>query len=446
MSNPKSREEREAFIEKSRKKLQGFLNYGFIVKSSGKEYTSSNEVAKCLEQGETFALTIPPDDCVCLQSSEMGYKLLKPYLKDQLHIQQKSSKTHYLLFSAENKEQLEEIFSKPNSDLQLQNTFELQFTKYTLPTYSNTAKLYSVENAPFLTTKALNKIKEIFNKVTDANDTYFLLSNSISYTYNMPMTILRKLGENVISLKALTLLELILIYATNSSCLFRQQNDEVKPFIIPEDFFNLDDFKLNQSKEEISESLKELKMIGLINSYENLEDSFVIKSNTIGNSIKQYTYKQELHHYSDMGIQQRPYVYTFINYLRYVKNISRRIVSKDSLGVEKQKIEKAEVLTISFEGLLYNLELEDYIHDYARLATILDVLLMVGREYKLLLPQTKFQNINKNAAKYLLTHRDKLHEIFVLNPNEPQKEESKNTCGTAYFIMSDVNGRNIIQR
>ena len=446
MSNPKSREEKEAFIEKSRKKLQGFLNYGFIVKSSGKEYTSSNEVAKCLEQGETFTLTIPPDDCVCLQSSEMGYKLLKPYLKDQLQIEQKSSKTHYLLFSAENKEQLEEIFSKPNSDLQLLNTFELQFTKYTLPTYSNTAKLYSVENAPLLTPKALNKIKEIFNKVTDSNNTYFLLSNSISYTYNMPMTILRKLGENVISLKALTLLELILIYATNSSCLFRQQNDEVKPFIIPEDFFNLDDFKLSQSKEEIPKSLEELKTIGLINSYENLEDSFVIKSNTIGSSIKQYSYKQELHHYSDMGIQQRPYVYTFINYLRYVKNISRRIVSKDSLGVEKQKIEKAEVLTISFEGLLYNLELVDIIHDRNRLATILQVLLLAGIKQGLLLPQTKFQNIDKNVVKYLLTHRDKLHEVFILNPNTPQKrEDNKNSSGTAYFT-SDVNGRNIVQR
>lgn len=435
------------FIEKSRKKVQALINYGFLITAQSKVYQSSNDIAHDLENDESFTLTIPPNECVCFKTSEMGYKLIKPYIKDVFHVEQKSSKTHYLLFSTENKENLEEIFSEPTQEFQVQNTFELNFNKYTLPNYTNKANLYSVENAPLLTPKAIKKLKEMHEKVVNNENNYFLLSNNISFTYNTPMTILRKLGENVISLKALNILELILIYATNSSCLFRQSYDKVKLFAIPCDFFNLEDFKLNQTNEEITNSLNELKLIGLINNFDfsNDDNTFVILSNIIATSIKQYSYKQELHHYSNMSIQQKHYIYTFINYLRYVKNISKKVTVKAPSGNEVQRIDKATSLTITFESLLYNLELEDYIHDHSRLATVLQVLLLAGREQGLLLPQTKFKDIDKNVVKYLLTHRDMLHEVFVLNMNEPSKEECKHSSNTTYFT-SDINGRNLVER
>ena len=83
----------------------------------------------------------------------------------------------------------------------------------------------------------------------------------------MPMTILRLLGENVVSLKALNILELILIFATNSTAIYRQTNDDIKPFAIPLEFFSIEDFNLNQTKNQIINSLKELQSIGLINKF-----------------------------------------------------------------------------------------------------------------------------------------------------------------------------------
>ena len=98
------------------------------------------------------------------------------------------------------------------------------------------------------------------------------------------MTIIRLLGENVISLTALNLTELILTYATNSSAVFRNKSDEIKSFIIPFEFFSNEDFELNQSIDEISSSLAELKAIGLITSYSfNSETiSFEVVSNVSG--------------------------------------------------------------------------------------------------------------------------------------------------------------------
>lgn len=440
-----TQEERITLINKYRKKVQALINYGFIISAQGKVYQSSNDIAHDLENDESFTLTIPPNECVCLKTSEMGYKLVKPYIKDIFQIEQKSSKTHYLLFSNENKEILEEIFSEPIQEFQVQDTFELNFNKYTLPTYTNRASLYSVGNTPILTLKAIKKLKEMHEKVVNNENNYFLLSNNISFTYNTPMTILRKLGENVISLKALNILELILIYATNSSCLFRQSCDEVKLFAIPCDFFNLEDFKLNQTNEEITNSLQELKLIGLINNFDfsNDDNTFVILSNIIATSIKQYSYKQELHYYSNMSIQQKHYIYTFINYLRYVKNISKKTTVKDPSGNEIQRIDKATSLTITFEGLLYNLELEDYIHDHSRLATVLQDLLLTGLEQGLLINQISFQKIDNKVVKYLLTNRDKLHEVFIINPNETKLSNTLNNSAGAYYT---ANGRMIVKR
>lgn len=123
------------------------------------------------------------------------------------------------------------------------------------------------------------------------------------------MTVIRLLGENVISLKALNLAELILVYATNSSAVYRNKTDELKPFVIPYEFFRHDDFELEQSIDEISSSLAELKAIGLINSYsfDTETITFEIVSNIITKSIKQYTYTQPIGYYKSFGLRQQEY-------------------------------------------------------------------------------------------------------------------------------------------
>ena len=251
------------------------------------------------------------------------------------------------------------------------------------------------------------------------------------------MTILRLLGENVVSLKALNILELILIFATNSTAIYRQSTEDIKPFAIPLEFFSIDDFNLHQTKNEIINSLKELQSIGLINKFKVLDEVFIIDSNIISKSIKQYSYKQCLHYYKGLDLHQREYVYTFLNYLRYVRNIEHTETIKDLTGNELKKKVKSEKLTITLEGLIYNLELEDYMHDLTRIATILDVLQQVGIQEGLLNMPVNQTPITKETVKYLLANRDKIHEYFTLNQNDITKEE-KNT--TTYL------GRKLIRR
>lgn len=426
-------EAKETLIEKSRKKLQALINYGFEVKTNDSIIlTNSNQIANSLEKDETFKLTIPAQTCICLSVSNMVLKLLKPYIKDWLQIGQLSTKTNYILFNYDNEilEQLAQL-AEPNKHIQLLDTFELSFNKYTLPTYTNTAKLYSIQSAPTLTPKEVKKILELHQRVIDNQENYFLLSNNVSHTYNMPMTVLRKLGENVISLKALNILELLMVFATNSSAIYRQPNEDIRPFVIPVDFFNFDDFNLNQTNDEIINSLKELRAIGLINNVDCVENIFVIHSNIITKSIKQYSYKQTLGYYKNLNIHQQEYVYTFINYLRYVKNIEHLETITDLTEKEVKRKVKAEKLTVSLEGLIYNLDLENYMHDLTRLSAILEVLQQVGIQQGLLVAPLNPQPITKEVIKYLLSYRDKLQEFFVLNMNELKIEDLNIT--TSYY-------------
>lgn len=433
-------DEKEALKEKSRKKIQALINQGFNIVSNDLSSleTNSNKIANELEANESFVLTIPQNTCICLKISGMVLKLLKPYVKDWLHVEQKTTKTNYILFVFDEDiiNQLQAL-KEQNEHLQLVDTFELTFNKYSLPTYTNTARLYSVVSAPILTKKEVKKILEFYQNIQENKDNYFLLSNNVTHSYNMPMTILRLLGENVVSLKALNILELILIFATNSTAIYRQSTEDIKPFAIPLEFFSIDDFNLHQTKNEIINSLKELQSIGLINKFKVLDEVFIIDSNIISKSIKQYSYKQSLHYYKRLNLHQKEYVYTFLNYLRFVKNIEHTEKIQDLTGNEIKKKVKSEKLTITLEGLIYNLELEDYMHDLTRIATILDVLQQVGIQEGLLNMPVNQTPITKETVKYLLANRDKIHEYFTLNQNDITKEE-KNT--TTYL------GRKLIRR
>lgn len=439
-------QQQQMLFEKGRKKIQALLNYGFdIVNINGVQYTAQRIMSE-LEKEEKYILKTQPNSCFCLKVSNMMMKLLKPYIKDLFSITQKATKTNYILFNYD-EELLEalEPLRNGNNELQLVDTLELRFDKFTMPTYTNKAKLYSVTLAPVLTKKIQCKIAEIYNNTIDNEDNYFLLSNNVSYEYNAPMTIIRLLGENVISLNALNALELILVFATNSNAIYRQTNDEIKPLAISLDFFNLEDFQLNQTYDKICSSLNELKGIGLISSYSlNDENILLIHSHIIIKSIKQYSYKQHLGYYKRMGIKQQSYIYTFINYLQYIKNIKHVKITTDHAGIDKVEIPiTVNKLTTTFEGLIHNLELNDYLHDFNRLATVLEDIQLIGIERQLLLPPNQYMPITKETVKYLLTHRDSLHEVLVLNPNPIQNIEKDDIKFETAFYNS---GRNIIRR
>lgn len=440
--------ERDELKDKARKKLQLLLNYGFIILSAdNQEQTSSNDIANSLENDEQLTLTIPTATCLCIKVSDMALKLLKPYLKDLLIISQKATKTSYLLFNYDDNlaSQLAPL-SEPNSDIQLLNSFDLYFNKFTLPTYTNKASLYSVTSAPILTQKQIDKVLKLHEKIVANENNYFLLSSNISLNYNMPMTILRLLGENVIPLKVLNVLELILTYATNSSAIYRQPNDELKGFTIPLDFFQHEDFSLNQTETEIQSSLDELRSIGLINNFKLIKDCFYISSNIIIKSIKQYSYKQPLGYYRNLNLHQQDYAYTFLNHIRHIKNISIKETKKDLTGNETTTTVKAEKLTITLEGLMYNLGLESSLHDKSRLATILSNLLEIGIREKLLLqPNNPTLPTGKELVRYLLSNRDKLHEFFVLNPNDENREETSKV--STFYAPVSIQGRTtLVQR
>lgn len=433
--------QREELTEKSRKKIQALINYGFTI-SDTQPCNDANRISTQLQQYDArYTLTIPPSMCTCLKLSDMALKLLKPYIKDLFVISQKQTKTNYILFNR-NDALLEQLASlaEENPEMQPVENFNLVFDKYTLPTYTNRAGLYSVTAAPTLTRKQLEKVLELHQKIADNAESYFLLSHNISHRYNMPMTVLRILGENVISLRALNVLELLLVYATNSNAIYRQSNDTIKPIIIPVDFFNLEDFELNQSPNHIMESLEELENIGLVNNFSLYEDAFIINSNIIIKSIKQYSYRQQQGYYNNMNLQQQNYVYTFVNYLCYVKNINKREVTQDIIGQTTEINVRADKLTISLEGLLYNLELENYFHDFNYLIDVLNKLQQVGIWHGLLIPSN--QPANKELVKYLLNNRDKLHTFFQLN----SKERREDISTASSFYNPSVSGRKLCKR
>lgn len=433
------------------RKLQALINAGYVIKDNiGKPIISAHQAATKLVNSASTAYTITmPDDhkCCCIKWSNMAIKLIKPYIKNKFFIEQWTSNSHYVLVDSSMAEQLQQLQSI--EDIKVVDTFELEFTKSTLPTYSNRASLFTVNTAPVLAPKELEKVLSLSERILVNQNNYFLLSNSITHTYNAPMTIIRILGENVISLNALNLLELILTYATNSSAVFRNKTDELKPFIIPFDFFSNEDFELAQSIDEISSSLKELQAINLVNSYnfDSKTITFEIVSNVITKSIKQYSYTQPIGYYKSLKLHQQDYCYTFVNYLQYVSNIKYTTKSAVAENVEAQDIRKAEKLTICLSSLLYNLGQHKYIQDHTRIAQVLNNLYQAGMNVFLLKPT--FMQIDNSAVKDMLAHKDRLHEYFILDTDQKAKERFKAFEELITLVNLDVKpsqGRMLIQR
>ena len=444
----KTYDEEIAYITR---KLQALINAGYVIRnSSGKPITSAHQAATDLysSASKIYTLTMPDDHkCCCIKWSNMAIKLIKPYIKNKFFIEQWTSNSHYMLVDSSMAEQLQQL--QPIEDIEVVDTFELEFTKSTLPTYSNRASLFTVNTAPVLAPKELDKVLSLSERILVNQNNYFLLSNSITHTYNAPMTIIRILGENVISLNALNLLELILTYATNSSAVFRNKTDELKPFIIPFDFFSNEDFELAQSIDEISSSLAELKAINLINSYKFIPEivAFEIVSNVITKSIKQYSYTQPIGYYKSLKLHQQDYCYTFVNYLQYVSNIKYTTKSAVAENVEAQDIRKAEKLTICLPSLLYNLGQDKYIQDHTRIAQVLNNLYQAGMKVFLLKPT--FMQIDNSAVKDMLAHKDRLHEYFILDTDQKAKERFKAFEELITLVNLDVKpsqGRMLIQR
>ena len=441
---------KEELKVKCRTKVQSLLNLDFlIIGSNGIQADNANRIATALEADDTYTLTIPKGECICIKVSDMVLHLLKPYLKDMFHIGQKASKSNYILFryNSEFIERLEPLI-RHNDQIQLVDSFEMTIKKTTLPTFTNRAKLYKVTKAPILKDKELSKILQLHQTIIENENSYFLLSANVSHRYNMPQNILRILGYNVLSLKALNLLELLLIFATNSTAIYRHASDD-KPFAIPYNFIFHEDFSLKQSDEEVIKSFEELRSKGLIDEFELIKDKFIIESDIIAKSIKQYSYKQNLNHYKSLELHQQSYIYTFLNCLRYVKNIPVKTVTKDLIGDIAETDSKADKFTYSLESIIYSLELDEYIHDFTYLAKVLDNLQTIGIRQGLLIMPTNPQPITKEVVKYLFKYRDKLHEFFVINPNEPISD-TQNFCSTFYNPIETAthyaNGRKKINR
>jgi len=441
----KSFEEEVVYITR---KLQALINAGFVIKDNiGKPITSAHQAAtKLVNSASTvYRITMPDDHkCCCIEWSNMAIKLIKPYIKNKFFIEQWSSNSHYMLVDSSMAEQLQQL--QPIDDIKIVDTFELEFTKSTLPTYTNRASLFTVNTAPVLAPKELEKVLSLSERILVNQNNYFLLSNSITHTYNAPTTIIRILGENVIPLNALNLLELILTYATNSSAVFRNKTDELRPFIIPFDFFSNDDFELNQSIDEILSSLAELQAINLVNSYKFDSETitFEIVSNVITKSIKQYSYTQPIGYYKSLKLHQQDYCYTFINYLQYVLNSTKSELAKN---VEVQNTTTTKQLSICLNSLLYNLDQHKYIDDHTRIAQVLNNLYQAGMNAFLLKPT--FMQIDNSAVKDMLAHKDRLHEYFILDTDQKAKERFKAFEELITLVNLDVKpsqGRMLIQR
>src|SRR5574344_880266 len=142
------------------RKLQALINSGYVIKDNiGKPIISAHQAATKLVNSASTAYTITmPEDhsCCCIKWSNMAIKLIKPYIKNKFFIEQWSSNSHYVLVDSSMTEQLEQL--QPIEDITVVDTFELEFTKSTLPTYSNRASLFTVNTAPVLAPKELEKV------------------------------------------------------------------------------------------------------------------------------------------------------------------------------------------------------------------------------------------------------------------------------------------------
>ena len=135
----KSTIDKEELKVKCRTKIQSLLNLDFLlIGSNGIQADNANKIATALEADDTYTLTIPKGECICIKVSDMVLHLLKPYLKDMFHIGQKTSKSNYILFRYDSGfiEQLEAL-NRHNDQIQLVDSFEMTIKKTTLPTFTN---------------------------------------------------------------------------------------------------------------------------------------------------------------------------------------------------------------------------------------------------------------------------------------------------------------------
>ena len=398
-------------LEKLTMKFQLLINVGgeFFDKNDNL-LENAHQIAQAVLKGAQVQLSINQPAMVL---KAIPTRILKPCIKNLIQITLPATKETVIVFKCNNdvEHQLAQLDTENEEEIiPFLNGITINLTKYNIPSFNKATTLHTLYTPPTLTKKQVNVILDVAKRLNKNNDFYILLGDEISLVYNMPMNILNILGENVLSLSALSLLEVIMVYATNSSAVYRQKNDCVKSFKIPLEFFSNSDFHFNQSKEDIIKNLEALLEIGLIDDYICEDDNFIIDSHLIVKQIKQYSYKQHIGFYRGLELKQQEYVYTFINYVNWIKNLN--YFKKDN-ETGKYTTYRAEVLTIPLSSLLYNLDLVKYKSDHIALAKMLTNCLRAGIKCDLLQYQG-LDEIAPSVVNNLLHHRDNFREVFVL--------------------------------
>lgn len=399
-------------------KLQVLINVGgeFFDKNDNL-LENAHQIAQAVLDGAEVQLSINQPAMVL---KAIPTRILKPCIKNLIQITLPAIKETVIVFKCNDdvEHQLAQLDTENEEEIiPFLSGITINLTKYNIPSFNKATTLHTFDTPPTLTKKQVNLIIDVAKQLTDNKDFYILLGNEINLVYNMPMNILNVLGENVLSLSALSLLEIIMVYATNSSAVYRQKNDCIKLFNIPLEFFNNPDFHFNQSKEDIISNLEVLLEVGLIDDYFCEDDNFIINSHLIVKQIKQYSYKQHIGFYRGLELKQQEYVYTFINYVNWIKNLNY-FKKDDETG--KYTTYRADKLTIPLSSLIYNLDLIKYKNDHVALGKMLTNCLLAGYKCDLLVNQG-LDEIAPSVVKNLLQHRDNLREVFVLKPFSKDK-------------------------
>lgn len=396
-------------------KLQVLINVGgeFFDKNDNL-LENAHQIAQALLDGAQVQLSINQPALVL---KAIPTRILKPCIKNLIQIAFPATKETVIVFKCNNdvEHQLAQLDTENEEEIiPFLSGITITLTKYNIPSFNKATTLHTFDTPPTLTRKQINLIIDVAKQLTDNKDFYILLGNEINLVYNMPMNILNVLGENVLSLSALSLLEVIMVYATNSSAVYRQKNDCLKAFNIPLEFFSNPDFYFKQSKEDIISNLEVLLEVGLIDDYFCEDDNCIIDSHLIVKSIKQYSYKQHIGFYRGLELKQQEYVYTFINYVNWIKNLNY-FKKDDETG--KYTTYRADKLTIPLSSLIYNLDLIKYKNDHVALGKMLTNCLLAGYKCDLLVNQG-LDEIAPSVVKNLLQHRDNFKDVFVLKPNK----------------------------
>ena len=134
--------------------------------------------------------------------------------------------------------------------------------------------------------------------------------------------------------------------------------------------------------------------------------------------------------------------------MQYVLNVKYTTTSKVADNVEDEKTTKVKQLKICLSSLLYNLELDEYIHDHNRIAQVLSNLYQAGLK-AFLLKQISFE-FNSRAVKDMIAHKDKLHEYFVLDIDQNSKRQFEKCKDIVTLINLDISSAkcrtNIVRR